>query len=246
MAAARALGVEGDACGPWSPRWCSRRSPIRSACRGVDGHLRVGLFRHVQGSCDGARAWCPSPRAASGRSRRRRPAGAAPPAGWRCLCRGSRGSSGRRRPQQHAARCWPARACRWWRRCRWPGPVPPPSMVVTPEASASSICCGQMKWMWRVDRAGGDDHPLAGDDLGARADDDVHARLHVGVAGLADGGDAAAAQADVGFHDAPVVDDHRVGDHAVDRVLRPGPLTRWLCPMPSRMVLPPPNFTSSP
>ena len=27
------------------------------------------------------------------------------------------------------------------------GPVPPPSMVVTPEASASSICCGQMKWM---------------------------------------------------------------------------------------------------
>ena len=28
------------------------------------------------------------------------------------------------------------------------GPVPPPSMVVTPEHSASSICCGQMKWMW--------------------------------------------------------------------------------------------------
>ena len=28
------------------------------------------------------------------------------------------------------------------------GPVPPPSIVVTPEASASSICCGQMKWMW--------------------------------------------------------------------------------------------------
>jgi hypothetical protein len=27
------------------------------------------------------------------------------------------------------------------------GPVPPPSMVVTPAASASSICCGQMKWM---------------------------------------------------------------------------------------------------
>ncbi len=26
----------------------------------------------------------------------------------------------------------------------------------------------------------------------------------------------------------------------------PGPLTVWLWPMPSRMVLPPPNFTSSP
>ena len=28
------------------------------------------------------------------------------------------------------------------------GPVPPPSMVVMPDASASSICCGQMKWIW--------------------------------------------------------------------------------------------------
>ena len=28
------------------------------------------------------------------------------------------------------------------------GPVPPPSIVVTPECSASSTCCGQMKWMW--------------------------------------------------------------------------------------------------
>jgi hypothetical protein len=32
------------------------------------------------------------------------------------------------------------------------GPVPPPSMVVTPDISASSICCGQMKWMWRRSR----------------------------------------------------------------------------------------------
>ena len=27
------------------------------------------------------------------------------------------------------------------------GPVPPPSMVVMPECSASSTCCGQMKWI---------------------------------------------------------------------------------------------------
>jgi len=27
------------------------------------------------------------------------------------------------------------------------GPLPPPSMVVTPLISASSICCGAMKWM---------------------------------------------------------------------------------------------------
>ena len=27
------------------------------------------------------------------------------------------------------------------------GPVPPPSMVVTPDIRASSTCCGQMKWI---------------------------------------------------------------------------------------------------
>ena len=29
------------------------------------------------------------------------------------------------------------------------GPVPPPSMQVTPLISASSTCWGQMKWMWQ-------------------------------------------------------------------------------------------------
>ena len=28
------------------------------------------------------------------------------------------------------------------------GPVPPPIIMVMPAFSASSICCGQMKWMW--------------------------------------------------------------------------------------------------
>ena len=73
-----------------------------------------------------------------------------------------------------------------------------------------------------VDAAGGDDHAFAGDDLGARPDDDVHARLHVRIAGLADGGDAAALDADVGLDDAPVVDDGRVGDDAVAGLVRPG------------------------
>jgi hypothetical protein len=71
-----------------------------------------------------------------------------------------------------------------------------------------------------VDAAGGDDHALTGDHLGAGADDDVHAGLGVGVAGLADGGDAAVLQADVGLDDAPVVDDERVGEHRVDSALR--------------------------
>ena len=67
-----------------------------------------------------------------------------------------------------------------------------------------------------VDPAGGEDAALAGDDLGAGADDDVDVGLDVGVAGLADGGDAAVAQAHIGLDDAPVVEDEGVGDDGVD------------------------------
>jgi hypothetical protein len=55
--------------------------------------------------------------------------------------------------------------------------------------------------------------------------------------------DAAVLDADVGLDDAPVIDDHGVGDDGIHRALRPACLD---CPMPSRITLPPPNFTSSP
>ncbi len=67
-----------------------------------------------------------------------------------------------------------------------------------------------------VEAAGGDDLAFAGDRLGARPDDDVDAGLRVGIAGLADAGDAAVLQPDIGLHDAPMVDDQRVGDDGVD------------------------------
>ena len=76
-----------------------------------------------------------------------------------------------------------------------------------------------------VEAAGGEDLALAGDHLGAGADDDVDARLHVRIAGLAELEDAPADDADVAFDDAPVVEDHGVGDDGVDRavgVRRPG------------------------
>ena len=66
------------------------------------------------------------------------------------------------------------------------GPVPPPSSVVTPDISASSICCGQMKWMWLIEAAGRQDPALARDHVGAGADHDGHVRLDVRIAGLAD------------------------------------------------------------
>ena len=57
-----------------------------------------------------------------------------------------------------------------------------------------------------------------------RADDErgVDAVHGVGVAGLADADDAAVADADVGLDDAPVVEDHRAGDHQVGRALGAG------------------------
>ena len=92
--------------------------------------------------------------------------------------------------------------------------------------------------------AGRHDLAFGGDDLGARADDNVDTRLHVRIAGLADVADTAIADADIGLDDAPVIEDHGVGDYRIDRARLRG----WLCdwPMPSRITLPPPNFTSSP
>ena len=67
-----------------------------------------------------------------------------------------------------------------------------------------------------IEAAGGQDLALAGDRLGAGADDDVDAGLGVGIASLADAGDPAVLQADIGLYDPPVVDDERVGDDGVD------------------------------
>src|SRR5208282_92676 len=71
----------------------------------------------------------------------------------------------------------------------------------------------------RVDAAGGDNHALAGDDLGARADDDVHPRLDVGITRLAQPRDRPVLDRDIALDDAPPIDDQRIGDHRVRAVL---------------------------
>ena len=75
-----------------------------------------------------------------------------------------------------------------------------------------------------VDRAGGEDPAVAGDDLGARADHQVgvDAVHRVGVAGLAERDDPAVADADVGLDDAPVVEHDRAGDDGVRACPRRG------------------------
>src|SRR5258706_621178 len=62
-------------------------------------------------------------------------------------------------------------------------------------------------------------HAFAGDDFGRGADDNVHARLDVGIAGLADAGNAAALDADVGLDDAPVIDDQCIRNNGIGAIL---------------------------
>src|SRR5690606_25895263 len=56
---------------------------------------------------------------------------------------------------------------------------------------------------------------FSGNDLGAGADHDVHVTLNVRVARLADFPDPPVLQADIRLHDAPVIQNQRVGDHRI-------------------------------
>ena len=68
------------------------------------------------------------------------------------------------------------------------------------------------------------DVAFAADDFGARANDDVNARLRIGVACFANGHNAAVFQTNVGLHNAPMVDDQCIGHDGVYRAAR-----LWAC-----------------
>ena len=126
------------------------------------------------------------------------------------------------------------------------GPVPPPSMVVTPEYSASSICCGQMKWMWLS-------MPPAVTIIPSPAMISVPGPMTMSTPGCTSGLPAlpmAAMRLPFRPMSALTMPQWSMISALVTTQSQasscPGPLTRWLWPMPSRMVLPPPNFTSSP
>ena len=66
-----------------------------------------------------------------------------------------------------------------------------------------------------VDGTGSHDHAFARNNFRARANDDVHTRLGVGVARFANGSDAGVFDTNIGFDNAPMVKNERVGQHTV-------------------------------
>ncbi len=70
----------------------------------------------------------------------------------------------------------------------------------------------------RVDTASGEDHALARDDFGTRADDDIDTGLDVRVTGLADGLDVAILDRHIGLDHAPPIHNQGVGDDGIRRL----------------------------
>ena len=126
------------------------------------------------------------------------------------------------------------------------GPVPPPIIVVTPLYSAQSICCGLIKWIWVS-------IPPAVTIIPSPASASVDAPTVIpGVTpSMISGFPAFPIPAifpsliPISALMIPVVSTIRA--LVITRSRSPSRLhvfTDW--PIPSRMVLPPPNFTSSP
>ena len=72
-----------------------------------------------------------------------------------------------------------------------------------------------------VDAARGDDQVFTGDHFGGCADDKlrIDAVHRVGISGFADFHDAAVLDSDIGFDDAPMIEDDGVGDDQVERAM---------------------------
>ena len=123
------------------------------------------------------------------------------------------------------------------------GPVPPPTMVVMPAASASSTCCGQMKWMC-------ESTPPAVRILPSPAMISVPGPMMMVTPGCTSGLPALPMASMRPFLSATSAFTtpqwSRMSALVMTVSTAPSAWLRCDWPMPSRMTLPPPNFTSSP
>ena len=122
------------------------------------------------------------------------------------------------------------------------GPVPPPIIVVTPDTSASSTCCGEMKWMCVS-------MPPAVSRQPSPAMISVPGPMTMSTPGCTSGLPALPmplmrpSLMPTSALKMPPTSNTTALVITVSAAAAP---LCWLCPIPSRITLPPPNFTSSP
>ena len=148
MASACAFGVKGMNRAPFqSANLCSRQNRFRSTYR-CGSSPEHPCRRRPTGSNQSRLVLCPNLRAVSAHRRHLdhfdQGFGLA---GVAFARRGRCSSESRQRPAA-CGQCAKALVCRWWQAFHGPARCRHQSMVVTPECKASSICCGQIKWMW--------------------------------------------------------------------------------------------------
>ena len=122
------------------------------------------------------------------------------------------------------------------------GPVPPPSIVVTPDISASSTCCGQIMWMCAS-------MPPAVRICPSPAIASVPGPTTMSTPGWVSGLPALPmplTRPCLMPTSALTMPQWSTISALVMTTSTTSAAGRWLCPMPSRMTLPPPNLTSSP
>ena len=123
------------------------------------------------------------------------------------------------------------------------GPVPPPSMVVMPLASASSICCGHMKWMCESTPPAVTMWPSQ---LMISVPGPMTMSTPLWVSGLPAFPMATMRPLRRPMSALTMPQWSMISALVITVSTAPCARDNWLCAMPSRMVFPPPNFTSSP
>ena len=217
MTAARAFGVKGvdRAALDRGQRVLDKARLVQRV--GMDHHLHVHRIGHRQAAVDGAGRGAPVlvqlQGTGPGTHLFLQPLGQA---GIALACKGQVHRKGIRRLHHPHDVPRPRRAGGGQRAMRGPGAAAQHGGQAGMQRIVDLLGADEMDM--RVHPPCGQDAPLARDDLGARADDDVHPWLSIRVARLADLQDAPVAQSDVGLPDARMIHDQRVGD---DRIRRP-------------------------
>src|ERR1700756_416379 len=70
----------------------------------------------------------------------------------------------------------------------------------------------------RIKAAGGYDHSFAGNRFGTGPNNDVHAGLNIRISRFADSSNPAVLNADIGFDDPPMIQDHSIRDDRINSI----------------------------